>query len=415
MFLVCLGTSLPAPVQSGRVKPSPPPKPEDKSKGETEDTSPKLPPKVANFSIKPFKELTDANSKGGYYSFELSSDGLILAAPFDERPNAKVRIWNTATLQMISEITTDPQPIIALSPDGRSLVTGHLGRAQALKLWDTATGHLKADLATESKGAPIIAFSGDSKIVATAGNDIPLINVWDVETGKNIKTLEYPVRPNQMANETEVVRHMQFQPGTDRFATNSDLCGCAYLWDIKAGDAIRQFIRRTGGYKPTQGYGGITGMNFSPDGTLLVTAGEDGSAKVWTVPDGDLVSRLDYPKAKIHGAVFYPTGRFTVAVANNKDSEIKMWQSETGTIAQTFKGAHFKALVSTVVFSHDGRILLTGDDKDREFQIWSVATGELLTTVKDVLRPARFTPDDRKLFTVDANRHKIVIWSLDYQ
>jgi len=397
------------------VRPTPEKKDEKPKSEETEDNSPKLPPKVTSISVKSFKELTEPSSKGGYYTFELSRDGLILAAALNDRPRGKVRIWDTGKLEMVSEITTDSEPIILLSPDGRSLVTAFLGKSQIMKLWDATTGRLKTDLPTPGKGAPVIAFSTDSKIVATVLGDIPTINLWDVETGKNIKTLEYPTRPNQMAGEAETVRHIIFQPGTDRFATNSDLCGCAYLWDIKVGDAIRQFIRRSGGYKPSQGYGGVTSMNFSPNGTLLVTAGEDGSAKVWTVPDGDLVSQFEYPKAKIHLAVFHPNGRFVVAVGNNKDSEIKMWDAETGNVMQTFKGVKFKSLVSVVVFSPDGRLLLTGDDKDHDFQVWSVGSGELLTTLKDVSRPARFTADSKKLITVDSSRHKVMIWSLDYQ
>jgi WD40 repeat protein len=414
-FLICIGISLPSPLQSGRVRPSPE-KPAEKPKPvETEDDSPKLPPKVSSISIKPFKELTEANSKSGYFSFDLSRDGSTLATPLDDRPNTKVRIWKTETMEMVSELTTETGPIIALSPDGRSLIIGHVGQSGPLKLWDTATGHLKSDLISDNKGLPVIAFSSDSKIAATAANNISKISLWETETGKNIKTLEYPIRPLQASGESEAVRLIQFQPGTDRFATNSDLCGCAYLWDINVGDAIRQFIRRSGGYKPTQGYGGITSLNFNSDGSLLVTSGDDGTAKVWTVPDGDLVGQFDYPKAKIHGAVFHPNGRFVVAVSNNKDSEIKMWDAVTGKVIQTFKGAHFKGLISVAVFSPDGRLLVTGDDKDHEFQVWSVTTGELLTTLKDVLRPVRFTADGKRLITVDSNRHKIIIWSLDYQ
>ena len=67
-------------------------------------------------------------------------------------------------------------------------------------------------------------------------------------------------------------------------------------------------------------------VTFSPDGKLLVSTGQDGLARVWTVADGKLWKTLEGHKSGIPHAAFSPDGK-RLATAG-WDSSIMLWDLE---------------------------------------------------------------------------------------
>src|SRR5687767_12505980 len=75
---------------------------------------------------------------------------------------------------------------------------------------------------------------------------------------------------------------------------------------------------------------------FSPDGKYVVTASEDGTAKLWRVMDGKLLRDLKGHSYWIDLAIFSPDGRF-IATASN-DNSVKVWETKTGKLLHTLRG-----------------------------------------------------------------------------
>jgi WD40 repeat protein len=117
--------------------------------------------------------------------------------------------------------------------------------------------------------------------------------------------------------------------------------------------------------------GPVTWVDYSHDGRLLVSAGDDATARVWDTETGELVSLLSGAAYWIHRARFSPDGA-RIATASNGGSA-DMWN--------TLDGRHLAALtentgtpnkVQSVAFSKDGRRLLTANS-DGSVREWDVS------------------------------------------
>jgi WD40 repeat protein len=54
----------------------------------------------------------------------------------------------------------------------------------------------------------------------------------------------------------------------------------AYLWDVKTGQELRQFIGHSGP---------VNAVAFSPDGNYILTGSEDGTARLWDTDYHDTI------------------------------------------------------------------------------------------------------------------------------
>jgi len=111
----------------------------------------------------------------------LSPDGRHLFAACYERP---VRQWELATGRLVREFRRESwDGNCALSPDGRTLLTG-AAHDRTAQLWDVATGRPRGvPLAGEHGGQSAVAVSPDGRTCVTGGAD-RAIRFWDVATGK---------------------------------------------------------------------------------------------------------------------------------------------------------------------------------------------------------------------------------------
>jgi WD40 repeat protein len=75
---------------------------------------------------------------------------------------------------------------------------------------------------------------------------------------------------------------------------------------------------------------------------------------------------------------------------------------------------HHSAVVSTLVFSPDGRFLASGG-LDRQVMIWDVSTRArwaILTGHDDIVTSLDFSPDGKTLASAGGD-HVVVLWTLD--
>ena len=101
-----------------------------------------------------------------------------------QKPNTDLE-WN-AVLQTL-EGHSHAVSSVAFSHDSKLLASA--SNDKTVKVWDAATGTLQKTLEGHSHAVNSIAFSHDSKLLASASND-KTVKIWDAATGTLQQTLE---------------------------------------------------------------------------------------------------------------------------------------------------------------------------------------------------------------------------------
>lgn len=138
----------------------------------------------------------------------------------------------------------------------------------------------------------------------------------------------------------------------------------------------------------------VRDLTFSPDGTLLYSASDDGTVRTWDVGTGENVNILaeDGDASYIFQLAFSPDG--TRLVTAHQDGLIKMWQAASGTVSSRFLS--HDGDVFALAFSPDGQSLLAGGD-DGQLRAWNVSDIDALAaaeTEDDESEPAPEEDED---------------------
>jgi WD40 repeat protein len=150
------------------------------------------------------------------------------------------------------------------------------------------------------------------------------------------------------------------------------------LWDAQSGRAIARGLHD---HLANQ-------CSFSHDGTRLVSAGSDYSARVWEVPSMQLKAALIGHTDDVDTAVFSPDDQLIATCA--LDRTLKIFDL-TGRCLKTLTGHTGNVL--TVAWSHDAKSLISSS-VDGTVRQWDVATGTQTHCTDEGARTDTFEADD---------------------
>jgi WD40 repeat protein len=137
----------------------------------------------------------------------------------------------------------------------------------------------------------------------------------------------------------------------------------------------------------------VTDVDFSPDGKLLVTAGEDGRARIYRTLSGGQ-SRTLHHGAALAAAVFSPDGKEIVTAG--RDGVARVWSVTTGTLLHAVR---HRGPVTSAIFSRDA---LATTSEDGTVGLWDARSGALLhrLSVGAPVRSASFNGEGTLLVVV---------------
>jgi WD40 repeat protein len=179
-------------------------------------------------------------------------------------------------------------------------------------LFEALTGQLRQILKGPGGRVMYVAFSRDSKLLATSTwyeGKGGAVRVWDLETRRELFTR--PRAPNSLSGA------LAFSPEANRLVTEAD--DALQVWDARSGLDVQKIDFRPGG---------ATSLCFSPNGRrLAVGVWQANSAKVFDW-DGEKIAELKTLKSAnpVATAIYSPDGQF---LASGDIAGFKLWNAET--------------------------------------------------------------------------------------
>ncbi len=134
--------------------------------------------------------------------------------------------------------------------------------------------------------------------------------------------------------------------------------------------------------------------NFSPDGTRLVTASNDGTARVWDAATGEPLAPPMVHGGEVARAGFDPSG--TRILTRSGDGTAALWEAETAKRLATF--THGEGVAKAVLNADGSKVLVAGGETAR---VW-FASGEPVSPLMRTgaaPRDAGFGPGGRFVWT----------------
>lgn len=274
----------------------------------------------------------------------ISPDGSILATASTD---GTVKLWNLSTFE--EEETLDhgvEVRSVEFLPQGKRLVTSTLDGQ--VHIWHAAGLREKgAGFSVHREGErPIgrIDLSSDGEMIASANGTTA--RLWSLRTGEE---------RHLSANEHDgFVHNVAFSPD-QKWLISASADGKVRLWSVESGQ--RQHL--------LQGHAeSVYGVAFHPNEPIIASGSSDRSVRLWRVDTGEPLMTLDHSD-QVNRVAFAPDG-LRLACAG-QDHTITLWDVKTGHVVLVLRGHH--APVTSLAFSHDGDLLVSGDQRG-EVRLW---------------------------------------------
>jgi WD40 repeat protein len=155
--------------------------------------------------------------------------------------------------------------------------------------------------------------------------------------------------------------------------------------------------------------GPVFGVDFNPDGTRIVSCGNDGTVKIWDAQNGQLLQTYKCHETRISGVAWSPDGKHLATAS--LDHTARVWDAATGKEVAKLSG-HTEA-VYRVAFESPGWRVITAS-ADGTARVWNPRSGQELRKLEGHKGPvlgAVFRPKGSGIATASHDRTAI-LWDV---
>lgn len=296
---------------------------------------------------------------------------------------------------------------ITFTSDGRQLIS--VGDDKVIRVWDVATGKtvrtIRGEIREGFEGRIFaVALSRDDKYLAVGGtfpgtgDERFAIRVYEFETGRLLKLLE---------GHKDSVLALAFSPDGQRLASGAGFVDKSVLiWDVARGRLVGSEPR------PVRHEDRVTSIAFSPDGLWVASGSSDATVKLWDARTGRWAKDLTRHADSVLAVAFSPDGRWLVSGDSNK--RIFLWNAKTGSFDKEL--GQMPDEIRNLTFSSgvagkSSRLLVGA--KGGHTAIISLPAGEIVPGYKHdgTVMAAALSPDGQVAATAGGLNNEIALWN----
>ena len=303
------------------------------------------------------KCLSEFESHKFVESIAITPDNMIVSGLRD----GTIKVWDSSVENLLStQEYIDRINGLVISPDNTKIVTYNSG---IIRVWDLNTGKLLQLLGGDFINS--VAIGPDSSNIILACMN-PEIKVQDMDTGKVLKTL---------AGHTGSIESIAITSDNSKIVSGSGtkysikihdfIHDCTIkVWDIDTGKVLKTLAGHTGS---------IESIAITSDNSKIVSGSGPGykesTIRVWDLERGKLLKNLDH-SASVNSVTISPDNSKIVSGSN--DNIIKVWDLETGKLLKLLEG--HTGFIECVAITCDN-IVISGST-DHTIRLWNLNTGK---------------------------------------
>ena len=243
-------------------------------------------------------------------SVAISPDGHIIVSGSRDKT---IKVWNLHTGKLSRNFAghSDTVETVAISADGHIIVSG--SHDKTIKVWNLHARELIRTLVGHSDQVYCVAISADGQIIVSGGSE-ETIKVWNLHTGELIRTIgEHLWWVNSADGHSHnVVKTVAISADGQTFVSGSD-DATIKVWNLHTGKLIRTLAGHS--------YW-VNTVAISADEHIIVSGSRDKTIKVWNLHTGELERTLAGHSNSVYCVAISPDGQTLVSGSRE---EIIVW------------------------------------------------------------------------------------------
>lgn len=257
-------------------------------------------------SCNQIQTLTISQDSVDYVSINSTGEWLLFGAA--ELGQLLVWEWQSESYILKQQSHYDGLNALVYSPDGSKMVTG--ADDGKIKVWDTASGFAIVTFSHHIAAITSLRFSQRGNVLFSASLD-GSVRAWDMLRYRNFRTFTAPKRIQFTSLAVDPSGELVCAGSIDDF----DI----HVWNVQSS----QLVDRLSGHE-----GPISSLEFSPDGTLLLSGSWDHTARLWNFFGRTALSEPMQLMSEVLCVTFRPDGKY-IAVSS-MDGILSVWNVKSG-------------------------------------------------------------------------------------